>query len=301
MIAGPRLGVRRLATASGSRLVESSLDASTRVLTLRFNNPKKLNAWTKPMMTAMQDELARAKADDSVGGVVVTGTGKYYSAGVDLSSTIRPMAPSTLIRTIRDQNEKLFRLFIDFPKPIVAAVNGPAIGAAVTSTILMDRVISSESATFSLPFARLSIPPEGCSSVTWPERMGEANAQRMMGPEAWVPTAEEALAAGLIDEIVSGDDAGALEARAIAYTAERVTSGVGRRFDAAEQARLIRVNAEESARLANAFVSPAFLSGMHKFNAGRKKAGIANFFWLAKVSQPLWRPAEIAPSYSDPS
>ena len=105
MIAGPRLGVRRLATASGSRLVESSLDASTRVLTLRFNNPKKLNAWTKPMMTAMQDELARAKADDSVGGVVVTGTGKYYSAGVDLSSTIRPMAPSTLIRTIRDQNE----------------------------------------------------------------------------------------------------------------------------------------------------------------------------------------------------
>jgi len=205
-----------------------------------------------------------------------------------------------LIRRIRDENETLFNTFIDFPKPIVAAVNGPAIGAAVTSTILMDRVIASESATFSLPFARLGVPPEGCSSVTFPERMGDVNAQRMLGPENWIPTAHEAFEAGLIDEVVSGD-AGVLEARALEHVAERVASGSGRRFDAAEQARLIRVNAEESARLANAFVSPAFLSGMHKFNAGRKKAGIANFFWLAKVSQPLWGPAEIAPSYSDPS
>ena len=68
---------------------------------------------------------------------------------------IKPMAPSSLIRQIRDRNQRLFACFLDFPKPIVAAVNGPAIGAAVTSTCLMDACFASPAATFSLPFAKL--------------------------------------------------------------------------------------------------------------------------------------------------
>ena len=199
------LVLRRFAsTKASAQLVETSLCTSG-VLTLRFNNEKKLNAWTMPLMKATFAEIERAAADDSVKGVVITGNGKYYSAGVDLSSTIKPMAPSKLIKIIRDQNEQVFSTFLNFPKPIVAAVNGPAIGAAMTSTILMDSVIASEDATFSVPFAKLGVPPEGCSSVTFAERMGEEAAERMLGTENWVPSAREALEAGLIDEVVPGD------------------------------------------------------------------------------------------------
>ena len=152
------LVLRRFAsTKASAQLVETSLCTSG-VLTLRFNNEKKLNAWTMPLMKATFAEIERAAADDSVKGVVITGNGKYYSAGVDLSSTIKPMAPSKLIKIIRDQNEQVFSTFLNFPKPIVAAVNGPAIGAAMTSTILMDSVIASEDATFSVPFAKLGKP-----------------------------------------------------------------------------------------------------------------------------------------------
>ena len=202
-----------------------------------------------------------AATDDAVAGVIVTGSGKYYSAGVDLSAMIKPMAPSKLIRQIRDSNETVFRTFLDFPKPIVAAVNGPAIGAAVTTQTLMDAIIASERATFSLPFAKLGVPPEGCSSVIFPERMGEETAQRMLGNENWIPTAAEAKAAGLIDEVVAGDGVEALEARAAEVLRERIAAGGGRRYDTAECDRLKKVNADESATLANAFVSPKFLNG----------------------------------------
>ena len=77
-----------------------------------------------------------------VEGVVVTGKGNYYSAGVDLSSMIQPMAPSALVKQLRDQNQMVFETFINFPKPIVAAVNGPAIGATVTTSAPFANLIS---------------------------------------------------------------------------------------------------------------------------------------------------------------
>jgi peroxisomal 3,2-trans-enoyl-CoA isomerase len=250
-------------------------------------------------MKQLFHDLNEAGTAADVKGVVITGKGKYYSAGVDLSSLIKPMAPSTLIRKIRDENESVFRTFLDFPKPIVAAVNGPAIGAAVTSTILMDRVIASKAASFSLPFARLGVPPEGCSSVTFAERMGEAAAQRMLGPENWIPSGQQALDAGLIDEVVDGD-ADMLVARAVQYVRDRVASGGARRFDTTEHERLSKVNSVESAELANAFVGPHFLNAMYDFNTSKKKTQNARFFWLAKMTLPLWKPAAIAPSHVNP-
>jgi peroxisomal 3,2-trans-enoyl-CoA isomerase len=71
-------------------LVQTSLNG---VLTLRFNNPKKLNAWSAPMMKAMESAFSEAAADPATKAIVVTGTGNYYSAGVDLAGVLRPMAP----------------------------------------------------------------------------------------------------------------------------------------------------------------------------------------------------------------
>jgi peroxisomal 3,2-trans-enoyl-CoA isomerase len=278
------------------KLVEKALSQSG-VLTLAYNNDRKLNAWTEPLMKQLFAELTEASRDREVKGVVLTGKGTYYGAGIDLSAVVKLMAPVKLIRKIRDDNQTLFAAIIDFPKPIVAAVNGPAIGAAVTTTVLMDACFASPSATFSLPFAKLGVPPEGCSSVTFAEMMGDTAAQRMLGAENWKPTAAEALAAGLITEVVEGD-AVALVARASAYVEGRIGAGGGRRFDATEAARLNRVNATESAELANAFVSPKFLGAMDEFNTKRKTPQLARFFFrAAKLTLPLWQPKFIEPNY----
>ena len=137
------------------------------------------------------------------------------------------MAPAKLLVKLRDQNESLFARFIDFSKPIAAAVNGPSIGAAVTTQTLMDFIVASDAATFSLPFAKVGVPPEGCSSVTFAEWMGEANAQRMLGTENWIPTATEALAAGFpITELVPGDSS-AVVARAVELVENQIEKGGG--------------------------------------------------------------------------
>jgi peroxisomal 3,2-trans-enoyl-CoA isomerase len=219
--------------------LETSLGANG-IMTITFANQKKLNAWTQPMMEGFFDCLQEAGRRSDVAGVVVTGEGKYYSAGVDLSNVMKPMLPSNLVIYLRDSNQKVFQTVIDFPKPIVAAVNGPALGAAVTTATLMgappassrcpasaaqppppslrrpaspldaaDSIVASEVATFSLPFAKLGVPPEGCSSALFVEHMGEATAQRILGPEAWIPTAAQAMDVGFptVDEVVPGGNA----------------------------------------------------------------------------------------------
>ncbi len=160
-----------------------------------------------------------------------------------------------------------------------------------------DSIVASEAATFSLPFAKLGVPPEGCSSALFAEHMGEATAQRILGPEAWIPTAAQAKDVGfpMLDEVVGGGNAECV-ARAVEVCAARVAAGGGRRFDAAEATRLRAINARESADLGNAFVSAKFMNAMYEFNTKRKKTQLASFFWVAKATLPLWKPADVEPN-----
>ena len=177
---------------------------------------------------------------------------------------------------IRAQNQELFDRFIDFPKPIVVAVNGPALGATVTSATLCDAIIASEHATFSTPFAKLGVTPEGCSSVHLPRLIGAEAAARMLGAEGWVPTADEALAVGLVDEAVPH---AALLERAQARAEEYADSGRGRVCRAGATAEeLKRINAQESAALADAFLDTPFLMGQYRFLRSRSKTGPALTF-----------------------
>merc|ERR1712106_749638 len=91
----------------------------------------------------------------------------------------------------------VFDSFLDVPKPIIIAANGPAIGACVTSASLCDAIVASEKATFLVPFARLSIPPEGCSSVHFERMLGKEAARKML-EEGWKPSAAEAKEIGLV-------------------------------------------------------------------------------------------------------
>jgi enoyl-CoA hydratase/carnithine racemase len=258
-----------------------------RVTTLVMNDPRRLNGWTNDMMRALRDALAKAAADDATAVVVLTGTGRYYSAGVNLSGTLSLAHPEVLRQQIITHNQALFELFLDFNKPIIVAVNGPAIGATVTSATLCDAIIAARSATFSTPFHRLGVTPEGCSSVLFPRLLGVHNAERMLGQEGFVPTAAEAKEIGLIDEVVDDAD---LRARAQALAVSWAAAGRTRTFRAgATAAELTAVNARESVALADAFLGNRFLEGQLKFLAKKKKVGPALMFLALRATRPAWK------------
>jgi len=191
---------------------------------------------------------------------------------------------------IETQNRELFDFFIFFPKPVVVAVNGPAIGASVTSATLCDAIVASEKATFSTPFARLGIPPEGCSSVNFARLMGEGNAERMLGPEGWVPTAQEAAEVGLITKVVPHDQL-LLEAQALAKElGEQCSSGKKQRAlqEAGLAEAMADVNARESYDLAAAFLSRPFLDAQHDFLKSKGKAQPAMVFKVLSLLHPFW-------------
>merc|ERR1711933_527077 len=119
-------------------------------------------------------------ADPSIHAVIFTSIGKYYCAGADIFSSLQFARPSWLKKHITEYNESIYNMLLDFSKPIVCAVNGPAVGMGVTSAALADKVLASPTATFHTPFAKLGLPPEGCSSFNFPRRFGEANAKRML-------------------------------------------------------------------------------------------------------------------------
>jgi enoyl-CoA hydratase/carnithine racemase len=269
---------------TSSSLVQSSTKAG--VTTLTMNDPRRLNGWTAEMMAALRAALTSAAADPATHVVVLTGAGRYYSAGVNLGGTLKLAHPRVLHAQIVRHNQALFDLFLDFEKPILVAANGPAIGATVTSATLCDAVIAGRSATFSTPFHRLGVPPEGCSSVHFARLMGAENAARMLGEEGFTPTAVEAQQLGLIDRVVDDAD---LAAAAQAWAQEWVATKKPRAFRAGStRAELKAVNAAESVQVADAFLGTRFLSGQFHFLRKKKKAGPALLFLALRASHPLW-------------
>ena len=261
-------------------------DKKDGVTTLTMNTPKRLNGWTQQMMDALKECLRIAARDDETRVLILTGADPYYCAGVNLAATLQLQHPRKLHAMIVQHNQALFDTFLDFPKPILVAVNGPAIGASVTSATLCDGIIASERATFSTPFAALGVPPEGCSSVHFAHIMGQANADRMLGKEGWKPTAEEALEAGLVQWVVAHDKL-LEESHRIAQ--EWITSGAVRSYRGGSgHDGLKAVNANESVKLADAFLSAPFIRAQFKFLRSKKKWGPAAMFLTLLISRPLW-------------
>ena len=221
-----------------------------------MNNPKRLNGWTVTMLTSLFRTLDDLAEDEETAVVVLTGTDPYYCAGVNLSATIQPMHPKKLHTMIRTSNQAVFDSFLDFPKPILVAANGPAIGACVTSASTCDAILASDKATFLVPFARLSIPPEGCSSVHFERMMGKEAAKKML-EEGWKPSAQEAMEIGLVKEVVPHDQ---LMERAQEIAEGWVRTGKVKEIPAGGSVEEYKaVNAKESLDLADAFLSYPFL------------------------------------------
>ena len=267
---------------SESLIVRTHADGVT---TLRMNDPRRLNGWTEPMIEAMQAAFAAEAANPDTKALVFTGTDPYYCAGVNLGATLRLGHPKALHRMIVERNQALFETFINFPKPILIAANGPAIGACVTSATLCDAIIASEKATFSTPFAKLGVPPEGCSSVVFSRRLGAA-AQRILGPEGWKPDAHEAKAIDLVQAVVPHET---LMDAAHAMAREWVEAGAERSYrNGMTREELLEINARESIQVADAFLGPEFLMGQCRFLWGKGKRQPALMFLGLRLTHPLW-------------
>jgi len=263
------------------KLVLSS--TKNNVTTLTMNDPKKLNGWTGPMMLTLQDRFIQHASDPDTKVLVLTGADPYYCAGVNLSATIQPMHPKKLHTMIQTNNQAVFDAFLDFPKPILIAANGPAIGACVTSASTCDAIIASEKATFLVPFARLSIPPEGCSSVHFERMLGKEAARKML-EDGWKPTAAEAKEIGLVKEVVPHDQ---LMEKAQELAEEWVATGKAKEVPAGGNVEEYKaVNAKESLELADAFLSYPFLDAQYNFLKSKGKN--ATVFMILKTLRPLW-------------
>jgi len=178
-------------------------EAADGVLTVTLDRPAKLNAFTPRMMHELLDAFERADADDAVRVVIVTGAGRAFCAGADLSGGggTFDYAEHARLEEHRDGGGQVALRIFDARKPVIAALNGPAIGVGITMTLPMDIRIASSAARIGFVFARRGIVPEACSSWFLPRIVGIARAAEWVYTGRVFP-AEEALAAGLVSRVV---------------------------------------------------------------------------------------------------
>ncbi len=206
-------------------------EVEDRVLTLTLNRPDQLNAFTVQMAHELIDAFERASEDDTVGAVVVTGAGRAFCAGMDLSrpgnvfgldesltpdfTDMQERLEDPAIRDgVRDTGGRVTLAIFNCKKPVIAAVNGAAVGIGATMTLAMDIRMASEKARVGFVFGKLGIVPEACSSWFLP---------RLVGPQQaleWVRSADifdaaEALRGGLVRSVHAPEDLLA-EAQALA-------------------------------------------------------------------------------------
>jgi enoyl-CoA hydratase/carnithine racemase len=180
------------------------------VAVLRFARPAKRNAITVAMYEALTAALHAAIADEAVRAVVFLGADGVFTAGNDLKDFMAN--PPT------GEDSAVFRLLqalVDCPKPLVAGVDGPAVGIGTTMLLHCDLVVASDRARFQMPFVKLGLVPEGASSVLLPGRVGMQRASEwlLLGEPF---SAQEAHAAGLVNAVVAPAE---VDARAMAYAA----------------------------------------------------------------------------------
>ena len=185
-------------------------DVEDGILTITLNRPDALNSFTNDMMLEMIDACDRADADDSVRAIIVTGAGRGFCAGADLSrggatfdSSKRDDRKKDSVN--RDGGGRLTLRLYELTKPIIAAVNGAAVGVGVTMTLAMDIRIASTAAKFGFVFARRGIVPEACSSYFLPRVVGISKALEWCYSGRVFP-AQEALDGGLLRSLHEPED-----------------------------------------------------------------------------------------------
>jgi enoyl-CoA hydratase/carnithine racemase len=181
------------------------------VATITLNRPDKLNAFTGTMMYELIDAFDQVDADDDVRAVIVTGAGRGFCAGADLSTSGGETFSSggsdiqTNAGVPRDGGGMVSLRIFDCTKPVIGAINGASVGVGVTMTLPMDFRLASDHAKFGFVFARRGIVPEACSSYFLPRLVGISQATEWCYTGRVFP-ADEALAGGLVRSVHGADE-----------------------------------------------------------------------------------------------
>jgi len=177
------------------------------VLTLTLNRPERLNAMNNPLIEAMNRELARARSDDKIRAVLLTGTGRAFCAGADLAGG-SPVDFAAGAPDLGADMDRIFNPMIramrELPKPIVGAINGVAAGGGANFALACDIILAARSSRFDQAFVRISLMPDLGGTWFLPRTVGDARARGLAMLGKSVP-AEEAERMGMIWQTVDDD------------------------------------------------------------------------------------------------
>jgi enoyl-CoA hydratase/carnithine racemase len=208
------------------------------ILTVTLTRPEHLNAFTVEMADELVDVFTRVNDDDDVRAVVLTGSGRAFCAGMDLSvggnvfgldESLTPtwadlqdrLDDEAILRGVRDTGGRVVLAIFECRKPVIAAINGAAVGIGATMTLAADLRLASTKARIGFVFGRLGITPEACSTWFLPRLVGIPQALEWLY-SAEILTAEDAHAGGLVQRVVAPEELlGAAQALAAKFVAGR--------------------------------------------------------------------------------
>src|SRR4051812_14304657 len=238
--------------------------------TIELARPETMNAWNKQFGLDLRAAVDEVAADDTVRAVCITGAGRGFSSGADLrdiSDEQTPQGRPDVHKALTERYHPIITGLRTMPKPVVAAVNGPAIGIGLSLALAADLVVAKASAYFLLAFVNIGLAPDGGSSLFVPERVGFTRAieMAMLGERIGAAQAAEW---GLINRVVP-DDAFAAEVEALvdrlAEGATAAYAGVKRQLNAWLYARMedqLALEAQVQQEMAH---SDDFLEGVSAF------------------------------------
>jgi 2-(1,2-epoxy-1,2-dihydrophenyl)acetyl-CoA isomerase len=191
---------------SETRLQTVNLTIADGVATVELNRPETLNAWNAQFGEDLMAALQSCREDDGVRAVLITGTGRGFSSGADLrelgSGAVDPAErPDGVYRQLTEVYHPIMAGIRELPKPVVAAVNGPAVGIGCSLALCCDLILAAESAYFLLAFVNIGLVPDGGSSLWLPTRIGLARTTELCMLGERLPAAR-ALEWGLINRVV---------------------------------------------------------------------------------------------------
>ena len=201
--------------------------------TITLNRPETLNAWTEEFGRELGAVVAGEASDPSVRAVLVTGAGRGFSSGADLKAGFHPAEDGfpDVRRELEDVYHPIITGIRRLPKPVVAAVNGPAVGIGCSLALACDLLVAAESAYFSLAFAKIGLMPDGGSTAFVPPAVGRARAFEMALLGERIP-ARQAEAWGLVNWVHPDGEAMA-QAQALV---ERLAAGPTRSYASSKHA-----------------------------------------------------------------
>jgi 2-(1,2-epoxy-1,2-dihydrophenyl)acetyl-CoA isomerase len=205
---------------SSTQLQTVNVHRSEGAATVELNRPEALNAWNAQLGADLLAALREVEEDDAVRSVTITGAGRAFSSGADLKDisggdTAEDGRPD-VYKTLTERYHPIMHAVREMPKPVIASVNGPAVGIGCSLALCCDLIVAAESAYFLLAFVNIGLVPDGGSSLLVPSRVGLARASElsMLGERL---AADRALEWGLINRVVPDaqlrDETAALAAR----------------------------------------------------------------------------------------